>query len=48
MHLKQKHVSLADRDVIFKRRAEVVKKIRLDSSGSYQQTMLLLLLKLRI
>jgi hypothetical protein len=33
-HLKTKHDSLAE---FFKRRAEIVKKTRLDSSGSYQQ-----------
>jgi hypothetical protein len=37
-HLKTKHCSLADRGTeFFKRKAEIVKKTRLDSSGSYQQ-----------
>jgi hypothetical protein len=41
-HLKTKHDSLADRDTeFFKRKAEIVKKTRLDNSGSYQQKMLL-------
>jgi hypothetical protein len=38
IHLKTKHVSLADRSTeFFKRKAEIVKKTRLDSSGSYRQ-----------
>jgi hypothetical protein len=38
IHLKTKHDSLADRGTEFvKRKAEIVKKTRLDSSGSYQQ-----------
>jgi hypothetical protein len=37
-HLKTKHDSLADRGTeFFKIKAEIVKKTRLDSSGSYQQ-----------
>jgi hypothetical protein len=37
-HLKTKHDSLADRGTeFFKRKAKIVKKTRLDSSGSYQQ-----------
>jgi hypothetical protein len=41
-HLKTKHDSLADIGTeFFKRKAEIVKKTRLHSSGSYQQKMLL-------
>jgi hypothetical protein len=41
-HLKTKHDSLADRGTdFFKRKAEIVKKTRFDSSGSDQQKMLL-------
>jgi hypothetical protein len=42
-HLKTKHDSLAHRgiDFFFKRKAEIVNKTRLDSSGSYQPKMLL-------
>jgi hypothetical protein len=41
-HLKTKHDSLADRGKeIFKRKAKIVKKTRLDISGSYRQKMLL-------
>jgi hypothetical protein len=37
-HPKTKHNSLADRGTgFFKRKAKIVKKTRLDSSGSYQQ-----------
>jgi hypothetical protein len=37
-HLKTKHDSLADRGTeLFKRKAKIVKKTRLDSSGSYRQ-----------
>jgi hypothetical protein len=37
-HLKTKHDSLADRGTgFFKRKAQIVGKIRLDSAGSYQQ-----------
>jgi hypothetical protein len=37
-HLKTKRDSLADRDTeFFKRKAKIVKKTRLDSSGYYQQ-----------
>jgi hypothetical protein len=37
-HLKTKRDSLAHRGTeFFKRKAEIVKKTRLDSSGSYQQ-----------
>jgi hypothetical protein len=37
-HLKTKHDSSADRGTVFyKRKAEIVKKTRLDSSRSYQQ-----------
>jgi hypothetical protein len=37
-HLKTKHDSLADRGAeFFKRKTEIVKKTKLDSSGSYQQ-----------
>jgi hypothetical protein len=43
-HLKIKHDSLADRGTdFFKRKAPIVKNTRIDSSGSYQQKMLLLL-----
>jgi hypothetical protein len=41
-HLKTKHDSLADRGTaFFQRKAVIVKKTRLDSSGSYQQKMML-------
>jgi hypothetical protein len=41
-HLKTKHDSLADCGTeFFKRKADIVKKTRLDNSGSYQQKMLL-------
>jgi hypothetical protein len=41
-HLKTKRDSLADRRTeFFKRKADIVKKTRLDSSGTYQQKMLL-------
>jgi hypothetical protein len=47
-HLKTKRDSLAHRGMeCFKRKPKIVKKTRLDSSGSYQQKMLLPL-KLRI
>jgi hypothetical protein len=47
-HMKTKHISLADHGIeFFKRRLEIVNKTRLDSSGSFQQKMLLPL-KLRI
>jgi hypothetical protein len=37
-HLKTKHDSLADRGTeCFKRKAKIIKKTRVDSSGSYQQ-----------
>jgi hypothetical protein len=37
-HLKTKRDSLADSSTeFFKRKAEIIKKTRLDSSGSYQQ-----------
>jgi hypothetical protein len=40
-HLKTKHDSLADRSTeFFKRKAEIVKKTILGSSGSYQEKML--------
>jgi hypothetical protein len=43
-HLRIKHDSLADRGTeFFKRKAEIVKKTRIDSSGSCQQEMILLL-----
>jgi hypothetical protein len=36
-HLKTKHTSLIDSDAeFFKRKAEIVKKTRLDSCGSYR------------
>jgi hypothetical protein len=41
-HLKPKHCFIADRGAEFvKRKAEIVKKTRLYSCGSYQQKMLL-------